>query len=71
MHPEIVGRRAELAAIVTALEADDEPSFRALVLEGVPGMGKTTLWRAGVMRAEQSGALVLTARPTAAEARLP
>ena len=47
MHPEIVGRRAELAAIVTALEADDEPSFRALVLEGVPGMGKTTLWRAG------------------------
>jgi DNA-binding CsgD family transcriptional regulator len=71
MHPEIVGRRAELAAIVTALEADDEPSFRALVLEGVPGIGKTTLWRAGVMRAEQSGALVLTARPTAAEARLP
>ena len=41
------------------------------MLEGVPGIGKTTLWRAGVMRAERSGALVLTARPTAAEARLP
>ena len=64
MHPEIVGRRAELAAIITAVEADDEPRFRALVLEGVPGIGKTTLWRAGVMRAERSGALVLTARPT-------
>lgn len=41
-----------------------------LAFEGAPGIGKTTLWRAGVDRARAAGTAVLAARATEAEAGL-
>jgi DNA-binding CsgD family transcriptional regulator len=45
--------------------------IRGLVLVGEPGIGKTTLWEAGVAAAEGQGVRVLAARPSESEARLP
>src|ERR671918_798562 len=45
-------------------------SGSALTLTGSPGIGKTTLWEAGVTAARQNGLRVLSARPSDAEARL-
>ncbi len=42
----------------------------ALVLEGEPGIGKTTLWQAAVEQARARGLRVLTSRPGFAETRL-
>ena len=42
----------------------------ALVLTGGPGIGKTTLWEAGVAAARERGLRVLSARASGAEARL-
>src|SRR4051812_21848941 len=41
-----------------------------LVIEGEPGIGKTTLWMAGIDRAQQRGFRVLSARPAATESVL-
>src|SRR5579862_2561947 len=41
-----------------------------VVLTGGPGMGKTTLWEAGIAAARESGFQVLTARASGAEAEL-
>ncbi len=41
------------------------------MLVGEPGIGKTTLWEAGVAAARGRGAEVLVARPSESEARLP
>src|SRR4051812_47586588 len=60
---EIVGRELELER-VSGLEAG------ALVLEGEPGIGKTTLWEAGIEDARSRGVRVLVARPNGAEAQL-
>jgi DNA-binding CsgD family transcriptional regulator len=60
----IVGREQELADLQAALAARGP---RVHVIEGEPGIGKTTIWRAAI---EGSGALVLRARPVEAEARL-
>src|SRR5687767_9247637 len=66
---EVVGREAELAAIERFVGAAREaPS--ALVLQGEAGIGKTTLWRAGVERARAQGDLVLVAHPAEAETEL-
>ena len=62
----LVGREAELAGVREFLSAG-EPT--ALVLVGGPGIGKTTLWEAGVDAAREHGLRVLAARPTDAEAR--
>src|SRR5581483_3182008 len=45
-------------------------SPRALVLEGEPGIGKSTLWDAGVQGAGARGIRVLSARASGAEAQL-
>jgi DNA-binding CsgD family transcriptional regulator len=63
----ILGREEELAAIARFI--DDEHSPRALLLEGEAGIGKSTLWRAGLRLAEAKG-LVLTSRAAEVEARL-
>jgi hypothetical protein len=42
----------------------------ALVLDGEPGVGKTTVWLHGVDSARRRGYWVLESRPAAAEARL-
>jgi DNA-binding CsgD family transcriptional regulator len=54
-----IGREPELAVL--------RSPPRALVLTGGPGIGKTTLWEAGVEAARAAGESVLTARPTGAE----
>ena len=65
----LVGREPELAAIDTLLEqAQERPA--ALVLEGEPGIGKSTLWQAGIDRAGALGYRVLHARPAEAEREL-
>ena len=61
----IVGREPELAALNDFLR---EPG--TLVLTGEPGIGKTTLWEAGIESARARGLRVLTARPSGAEAQL-
>jgi DNA-binding CsgD family transcriptional regulator len=66
---EVVGREVELAASERLLErAAEGPA--ALVVEGAAGIGKTTVWRAGVAAAAGRGFAVLVCRPAEAEARL-
>src|SRR5262245_9804860 len=55
----IVGREPEFAALGEFVEA--EASVQALVLSGAPGIGKTTLWEAGIELAGQRGLRVLSA----------
>jgi DNA-binding CsgD family transcriptional regulator len=65
----IVGREQELAAIERFLT--DVPGMpAALVIEGEPGIGKTTLWLGAVRLGEGQGFHVLQARPAENEARL-
>jgi DNA-binding CsgD family transcriptional regulator len=66
MTPEIVGREEQLASLRTFIE-QDEGLPAALVFEGEPGIGKSTLWLAGVEYARERGLRVLTARPSEAE----
>jgi DNA-binding NarL/FixJ family response regulator/tetratricopeptide (TPR) repeat protein len=49
---------------------EDVVPVRSLVLTGGPGIGKTTLWEAGVELARKRGARVLDVRASLAEARL-
>jgi ATP-dependent Clp protease ATP-binding subunit ClpA len=45
--PAVVGRTDELSRI-TDFVAGPGTGTRVLVLDGAPGVGKTTLWEAGV-----------------------
>jgi hypothetical protein len=63
---EVVGRRAELAKLTGFIEGPERPTVVAIV--GAAGMGKTTLWTAGVCAAHDIGWTVLSARPSGAEA---
>jgi DNA-binding CsgD family transcriptional regulator len=65
----IVGRDEELAAIGAFVERADG-GRSSLVLAGEAGIGKSTLWAAGVERAREVGLRVLVARPTEAESHL-
>ena len=66
MSAAIVGRNAELASIGEFLtRAVDAPA--GLLLEGQAGVGKTTLWAAGLADAIKRGMLVLEARPAESE----
>jgi DNA-binding CsgD family transcriptional regulator len=67
---EIVGRDTELAAVDTFLSSL-VAGPAALVLTGPAGMGKTTVWRAGVERARGRDINVALTSPTEAEATLP
>jgi len=65
----IVGRQPELeqlAGFVARIPA----GLGAFVIGGVPGIGKTTVWRHGLALAETGGCIVLAARPSRAEAEL-
>jgi DNA-binding CsgD family transcriptional regulator len=63
----VIGRTRELAVIDAWLERAQR-SAASLRLEGEPGMGKTTLWLAGVERGAERGCRVLASRPADAEA---
>src|SRR5262245_23428823 len=65
---EIVGRDAELASLENWLKSSVE---HTLLIEGDPGIGKTTLWRQTVATADELGIRVLASVPTEPEARLP
>ena len=65
----ILGREAEVAQIARFIESVSEgPS--ALLLDGVAGIGKTTLWNIGVSLAREAGHQVLSFRAAESEARL-
>jgi predicted ATPase len=65
----ILGRDAELARVQDFLETVSERPW-ALLLEGAAGIGKTTLWQAGVSIARARGHRVLACRAAESEARL-
>jgi DNA-binding CsgD family transcriptional regulator len=65
----VFGRENVLVAVDTAL-ASAQRGLAALVLEGEPGIGKTTIWREGFARASAKGYRVLSCRAALAEARL-
>ena len=70
MTLQIAGRGEELASLHAFIdEVREGPS--ALVLEGEAGIGKSTLWRAGVEHARRRGLRVLASRPAEAERSLP
>ena len=69
MGGDLVGRDADLRTIASILASPaDQPPV--VVLQGEPGIGKTTLWLAGIRQARQRGFRVLSCRPSAAEAQL-
>jgi DNA-binding CsgD family transcriptional regulator/tetratricopeptide (TPR) repeat protein len=67
---EIVSREEELASLHAFL-GRSEVGPAALVLEGEAGIGKSTLWLAGVAQARALGMRVLSTRPAEAERGLP
>ena len=69
MSATLVGRQLELSRIGAFLDSlGDGPA--GLILCGEPGIGKSTLWQAGVGHAGQRGYQVLASRAAQAEARL-
>jgi DNA-binding CsgD family transcriptional regulator len=63
---KVVGREEELARVCGFL---DEPrdELAALLLAGEAGIGKSTIWLAGVEHAQETGARILVSRPAEAE----
>lgn len=65
----VIGREQELSLAEDFLDSAGERSG-VLVLEGEPGIGKTTVWREVVRLAEDRGFRVLSCRPAEAETKL-
>jgi DNA-binding CsgD family transcriptional regulator/tetratricopeptide (TPR) repeat protein len=65
----VIGREAELAAAERFLESLSEGPA-ALVVEGEPGIGKTTVWREAIREAEEASYRVLSCRPAEPETKL-
>lgn len=63
-----VGREAELTTLRHFVGSAGPPL--ALVISGGPGIGKTTLWRAGLEAARKRGSYILAARANEAESTL-
>ena len=68
-HSRVLGRERELAEIDRFVAAAPGGP-RALVLEGSAGIGKTTLWEAGIGTADAAGIRVLDSRAAEGEATL-
>lgn len=66
MTREIIGRDEELASLHAFID-DAREGLSAVVLEGEAGIGKSTLWLAGVEYASTRGLRVLSSRPAEAE----
>lgn len=66
----VIGRQRELGEGRAVLAAAAHGAS-VLVIEGEPGIGKSTIWSAVVEEAEALGHCVLAARPSEAEAELP
>ncbi|MEW6273211.1 MAG: AAA family ATPase, partial [Thermodesulfobacteriota bacterium] len=65
----IVGRSEELDAIECFLDRLTRHP-QGLLLEGPPGIGKTTLWRHAAIRARERSFVLLSCRATQAEAKV-
>jgi DNA-binding CsgD family transcriptional regulator len=65
----VVARERELSLAEEFLYSARE-SLTVLVLEGEPGIGKTTVWRESVRLADSHGFRTLACRPARAEAKL-
>ncbi|BCI51336.1 transcriptional regulator [Mycolicibacterium litorale] len=66
MPLQLISRYAELSAVDALLDSVSTGTC-VLVLEGEVGIGKSTVWRAGVERARTRGFRVLSAQPVASE----
>ncbi|MEA2612150.1 MAG: hypothetical protein QOI52_109 [Chloroflexota bacterium] len=66
----IFGRQGELTEIEGFLDAADGGASRVMLLSGQAGIGKTTLWSAGIEAATERGYRVVSARPTEVETGL-
>jgi DNA-binding CsgD family transcriptional regulator len=64
----LIGREAERAAVHAAATGED--GRRCLILEGPAGIGKTSLWQAGLALARADGVRVISARPAEGETQL-
>src|SRR5881628_141542 len=65
----VIGRERELSTI-RDFGAGIPTGPRSLLLEGAVGIGKTTLWRAGLLAAQEHSYHVLSCRPSELESRL-
>jgi DNA-binding CsgD family transcriptional regulator len=68
MAREVISREAEVASVrgfIAATHEGEGPA--ALVLEGEAGIGKSTLWLAGVEHARERGLRVVSSRPAESE----
>ncbi len=69
MVSETIGRDTELASLHAFIDEADH-GLAGLALEGEAGIGKSTLWLAGVQHARARGLRVFTSRPTEPERTL-
>jgi DNA-binding CsgD family transcriptional regulator len=69
MRQQVIGRDAELEAVDRFLESVSAGAA-SLIVEGEPGIGKTTVWSEGVRLAEERGFHVLACRPAESETKL-
>ncbi len=73
----VLGRDVEVSAIEAWLQSASAgaaagiAASRVLVIEGEPGIGKTTLWTEGTYRARDLGWQVLSCRPVRSDAAMP
>lgn len=67
--PDVVGREHELERLAEFVAG--VASENVLVIDGEPGIGKTTLWEGALGLASRRDVRVLRARPTTAETALP
>ena len=70
LKPAIIGRESELARLATFLDGEPIGRGRGLLVTGAPGIGKSTLWDAGVDEARRAGFRVLSARASEPELRM-
>ena len=66
---QLIGREEELATLVRLLDAREQLAGAA-VLHGQAGIGKTSIWLAGIDAAAERGYRVLSCRPSEAETQL-
>lgn len=66
----VVGREKELAELTARFDDAGPPGLWAQVVEGEPGIGKTTLWQAAMSIAQERSWRLLSCRPTGAEVQL-
>ena len=66
---QLTDREHELSEIHAFLD-EVRSGLSALIFEGQPGIGRTSLWRAGIAMARDAGCRLLVARPAEAEAAL-